>query len=311
MPNVSHLHTEFASSGALEFKSFWNHCTSSHTLSTRRVMHDPLSGSQLTIPTLLIRQDMASAFVYRVLATIVRFLPVRLRAKLWMYLRQLGQRRWQAEVNAQRIPGGMYVKLNLSALLRLSEGEATRFVGKHTNLPVPVVIDNFTYDKYTFLVTSRLPGRPLLSVYKHMPPEVEPKLSVQLSRILAPLRALPALSGAVCGFDGGPVYCARIRLHAAPAGPWQFVADFHQDLMRRTGGLTNNMPEGQSEAIHDVIRRAHSRPHRLCLTHNDLAPQNILVDGDYNITGIVDWEAAAWMPEYWYVNRLLRCNSYW
>ncbi|KAI0765154.1 hypothetical protein C8Q74DRAFT_1032705 [Fomes fomentarius] len=69
--------------------------------------------------------------------------------------------------------------------------------------------------------------------------------------------------------------------------------------MRRTGGLTYDMPSGQSEAIHDLIRRAHSRPHRLCLTHNDLAPQNILVGEDYNITGIVDWEAAAWMPEYW------------
>ena len=59
--------------------------------------------------------------------------------------------------------------------------------------------------------------------------------------------------------------------------------------------------EGQSEAIHDVVRRAHAGPHRICLTHNDLGPHNILVDDEWNITGIVDWEACAWMPEYWCV----------
>ncbi|KAI0769943.1 kinase-like protein [Fomes fomentarius] len=240
-----------------------------------------------------------SLFVYHILATVIRLFPIRLRARFWLYLRQLGQRRWKAHINVQRVSGGMYVKLNSSALHRLSEGEATRFVGKHTNVPVPVVIDNFEYEGHTFLITSRLPGHSLLSVYKRIPPEVELKLSAQLSQILASLRALSAPANAVCGFDGGPVYCYRISLHAAPAGPWPSIAEFHEDLMRRTKGLTYNVPEGQSEAICDTIRRAHSRPHRLCLTHNDLGPHNILVDDDYNITGIVDWEACAWMPEYW------------
>lgn len=246
---------------------------------------------------------MAPAFMYRSLAALVPFFPARLRAKFWLYLRVLGRRRWEEESVAQRVPGGVYVKIHT----RLSEGEATRFVGTRTNLPVPIVIDNFLHNNETFLVTTRLPGDPLVSRWSEVTPEVETKLGAQLSRILAPLRALPAPSDAVCGFDGGPVYCGRVRLHASPAGPWQSIADFHAELMHRTGGLTYAVPEGQSEAIDEVVRKAHSRPHRLCLTHNDLGPHNILVDHDFNVTGIVDWEACAWMPEYWCVTRV-RCG---
>ena len=34
-------------------------------------------------------------------------------------------------------------------------------------------------------------------------------------------------------------------------------------------------------------------------THADIAPRNIMVDAQYRITGIIDWEAAGWYPDYW------------
>ena len=46
-------------------------------------------------------------------------------------------------------------------------------------------------------------------------------------------------------------------------------------------------------------------PHstRSVFTHGDLCPRNILVNESLRITGIVDWEAAGWYPEYWeYIN---------
>ncbi|OSC96696.1 hypothetical protein PYCCODRAFT_1481808 [Trametes coccinea BRFM310] len=117
-----------------------------------------------------------------------------------------------------------------------------RFIGARTSLPqIPVVVDNFMLEGKTWLVMSRLPGHCLADVYPEITPEIEQRLSSQLSHILAPLRAIP------------------------PPGP----------------------------------ARAHSRPHEIRLTHNDLSAHNILVDDDWNITGIVDWEACAWMPEYW------------
>ena len=252
---------------------------------------------------------MAPAFVYRALAIFVHLLPVSLRAKVWNYLAVLGNRRWERESCSQRISGGMYVKR--STVHRLSEGHAIQFVGSRTSLPVPIVVDNFQHEGITYLVTSRLQGHPLMYRWVNMPPEAETKLSAQLSQLLAPLRAIPAPSDAVCAFGGGPVYCARIRFDTvSPAGPWQDVVKFHAELMLRTGGLTEYVPEGQSEVIHDVVRRAHAGSHRVCLTHNDLGPHNILVDDEWNITGIVDWEACGWMPEYWCVPRSLRDSDF-
>ncbi|PIL22947.1 hypothetical protein GSI_15643 [Ganoderma sinense ZZ0214-1] len=192
----------------------------------------------------------------------------------------------------------MYVKQ--SFLGGLEEGEAIRFVAAHTeSIPVPVVVDNLVYGKRSYLVMSRLPGEQLSWLYPELPLDAEPHLSAQLSRMLTPLRAIPApASSAVCSFGGGPVNCWRMTL-SPPLGPWESVAAFHEELMLRAGPLTYIPEDVDSEMVHDVIREVHSREYRLCLTHNDLGPHNILVDDRWNITGIVDWESCAWMPEYW------------
>ena len=239
---------------------------------------------------------MWNTFFYRALAAVVCLLPVSLRVKLWKHALRPGRRRWELESAAQRIPGGMYIKMS-TYRIRPTEALVLRYVYKHTSIPVPIVIDNFTHDGMTYLVMSRLPGYNLGCLYQQITPDVERLLSTQLSRILAPLRALIPPSGAICAFDGGPVYCGRIRLHVEPAGPWKSVTEFHENLLLRTGGL--EFPEHIDAAeANGVIRRAHARKHRICLTHNDLGPHNILVDENWTITGIIDWEAAAWMPEY-------------
>jgi len=42
-----------------------------------------------------------------------------------------------------------------------------------------------------------------------------------------------------------------------------------------------------------------AKKHRLYFSHCDIAPRNILVDDNCRPVGLVDWESAAWMPEYW------------
>ena len=46
-------------------------------------------------------------------------------------------------------------------------------------------------------------------------------------------------------------------------------------------------------------------------THADIAPRNIMVDQTHHITGILDWEAAGWYPDYWeYINIWKPSNDY-
>ncbi|CAK7230210.1 hypothetical protein SBRCBS47491_007509 [Sporothrix bragantina] len=49
------------------------------------------------------------------------------------------------------------------------------------------------------------------------------------------------------------------------------------------------------------------------LTHGGLSANNTMADGD-KVTAIIDWETAAWMPDYWeYANTWFvnPCNPYW
>ena len=102
---------------------------------------------------------MVPPIIHRLLAFVVSYLPVKLRADLWQRLVVMGQRSWSPESASQRILGGMYVKR--SFLGGLEEGEAMRFVAAHTTIPVPFVIDNLVYGERSYLVMSRLPGKQL------------------------------------------------------------------------------------------------------------------------------------------------------
>lgn len=254
--------------------------------------------------------------IYRILSTIIAVLPKRLRFRLWTHLHHRGRRIWHPEGRAQRIEGNMYIKL--SSLVRPSEGQVMQFVRRCTNngIPVPIVVDNVTIDGVTALVLSRLPGRTVIEVRDtlKMDERYSHKLSGQLTSLLFQLRSIPPPSESVCGFGGNsntPVHCERIAMDAKPRGPWPSVSDFHHYLVTRA---RLDIPPSKADIVLAQIRLSHSRQHRVCLTHNDLGPQNVLVDDEFNVTGLIDWEAAAWMPEYWlvslkFISRLFRHAS--
>ena len=190
----------------------------------------------------------------------------------------------------------MYIKRN--HVVRLTEGAVTEFVRKHTTIPVPMVIDTFTNaEGITTLVLSELPGDSLQASRDEygITEEQSRWVSRQLSPMLAQLRAIPPPSAAVSGFNDTQIFCERIMLGSRPWGPWPSVAEFHTFLLRSDV----QVPPDMYDEVWDKIKTVHSRNYRVCRTHNDFAPQNILVDKDYNVTGIVDWEASAWLPEYW------------
>lgn len=101
----------------------------------------------------------AIAILYHVLSAIIQVIPQRTRFWLWCCLIRRSNERWGQESKAQRLYGGTYI--TMSVLIRLTEGRVIEFVRNHTNVPVPVVIDNFAIDGATVLVLSR-PSRGVL-----------------------------------------------------------------------------------------------------------------------------------------------------
>ncbi|KAJ3516878.1 hypothetical protein NLJ89_g855 [Agrocybe chaxingu] len=146
------------------------------------------------------------------------------------------------------------------------------------------------------LLMTRLPGRPLDSID---PEQVDYDiLKADLVKILTRMRSFASPWGKrVCGVSGGPV-----RGPLMPAAPLPACADevAFQEYIRwvtgfagRTGGDAERVVKGKFFALPE---------HATVFTHGDLNNHNILVGDDGHICGIVDWEAAAWLPDYWEIS---------
>ena len=117
-------------------------------------------------------------------------------------------------------------------------------------------------------------------------------------RIVTLMRSFSSSWGdAICGADGGPVAGPLV-----PLSPLQACSDeaAFYNLIREIGNFA-----GRNK---DVVAPAEKffslPPHAVVFTHGDLNRHNIMVGPDGHITGTIDWEAAAWLPDYWEVSAM-------
>jgi aminoglycoside phosphotransferase len=96
--------------------------------------------------------------------------------------------------------------------------------------------------------------------------------------------------------SGGPIIDRRA---AAPGGcgPYNSEAD-----------LNSHLAKGVEKYLRQEIPAAFSRSHKSVFTHSDLFFSNVLVDGG-RLSGIVDWENAGFMPEYWEFTKAMRASA--
>ncbi|RPD53259.1 hypothetical protein L226DRAFT_540777 [Lentinus tigrinus ALCF2SS1-7] len=120
-----------------------------------------------------------------------------------------------------------------------------------------------------------------------------------LLSILASMRRFASPWGdAVCGMDGGHLYGPLVP--GSPLPPCANESAFY-DTLRIIGNLPN-VPQG-AEACLETAERFFALPrHAIVFTHGDLLRHNIMVGEDGHISGIIDWESAAWLPEYWEIS---------
>ncbi|KAI8996289.1 kinase-like domain-containing protein [Trametes punicea] len=134
---------------------------------------------------------------------------------------------------------------------------------------------------------------------KQMPPptldlsDAEPLLQ-DLRNALKELRSLEAPSPAVAGLFGRPLRCVRGG-ESAMIGPFEHQRQFKHTIFGQSGlGLIdgNNVP-----GLRRLAAAVNAKEHRICFTHADLAPRNVLIK-DGRLSGIVDWECAGWYPDW-------------
>ena len=128
----------------------------------------------------------------------------------------------------------------------------------------------------------------------------------QLQQYLAELRGIK--SDFISNVDGGPCCDQFFTNEDLRRGPYTTEKAFHE-------GLVDALQErGKTAWFHMVSRFVKSLDgHETVLTHNDMAPRNIIVR-DGKVAAIIDWELCGYYPDYWeYVKAYLWADweSFW
>ncbi|KAL1941155.1 hypothetical protein VTO73DRAFT_7367 [Trametes versicolor] len=198
--------------------------------------------------------------------------------------------------------GGVHEQEGLAMNLARAMGvPAPRFIsfgslGAHTICP-------------SILMTS-VPGYPL---DWFDPGEVDMDVvAADLTHILARMRSYASPHGAaVCGVAG-----REIRGPMVPASPLEPFADEDAFKARLRSFVTNARMEVLTDGVKPdkmegdlASLRTHAEtaetclfalpPHAIVFTHGDLNMRNIMIGPDGHVCGIIDWDSAAWLPEYW------------
>lgn len=228
-------------------------------------------------------------------------MPVEKRFRFWMSLVKIGRRIWgHTSTSTQRILGGLLVKYGLGVVP--NEATVMQLIARSTAIPVPRVVDCVTWEDRTLIVQDYVNGIELAQVFRKLDAEQLRKVGESLRTLLAQLRSIPHPPDAgIAAFGGGPVLDLRISMFEHPFGPFSSLREFNQALLEHS---TLEIPEDEREAFESTISpvyRCDEARYKIVLTHDDLHPANILVNRrDHStILAIIDWEYAAWMPEYW------------
>ena len=211
-----------------------------------------------------------------------------MRELCYHVLLKVGQYRYHSNSISQlvkRVPFGLYIK----ECHRSQENEPTALsmVNKHTTIPAPLLVDTFRNKDGLFMVMTKVRGDMLKDVFHLMTYEERDRFADDLRSYIKQLQSIPNPTP----YLFANTYGGKVSDHRVPdmkCGPFNTEADFNNHLYHIGVGPT----------LKASIAEVHSRKHRSCFTHSDLHPTNILVEGG-RLSGIVDWECAAFMPEYW------------
>ncbi len=199
------------------------------------------------------------------------------------------------------LPFGFILKIT-SPRKAAKEADIIRFVQRHTSIPVPRVVASDEAFGSRYLVMKRTAGEDLDAVWETLEPAQRTRIVEQLRSYIAQLRSLPSPHDrAVCSLNGAPLWDGRITC-CDTVGPFANEDAFNDRLLETTAIYDKRatLPEFRSHLRGD---------HAIVFTHGDIAPRNIIVDGD-TIVALLDWEHAGWYPEHWEMVKAMWCPPY-
>ncbi|KPM39857.1 hypothetical protein AK830_g6710 [Neonectria ditissima] len=183
------------------------------------------------------------------------------------------------------------------------EANTIRFVGdKASEVPVPEVVYSWIdHDlNRTFLITKRVRGQTLERAWPQLSPPQRTRIAHDIARFCVILAA--NTSSRFETVTGCGVYEARLMESAHPSHPtWlpRILGPFSLEAIR------DYMANISTEPAPDIDQPFH-------FYHADLGPTNIMISEDGNlVTGIIDWESAAYYPKFWVATKPVYAGAFW
>lgn len=182
------------------------------------------------------------------------------------------------------------------------EAETIKFIAANTQIPVPRIYETFVYKGRLYIVMQRLRGKPAFTDWTAKSEETKNKICNQLRDFVRQMREVKRAphESSVSNVVGGPIYDQRLPKRSF-WGPFDSIQAFHRELRN---GVELPLVGKDSETSSDFLELTEliqfhegiwSQP---VLTHGDLSSFNIMLYED-EVTGIIDWETAGWLPPYW------------
>ncbi|KAF8956625.1 kinase-like domain-containing protein [Flammula alnicola] len=228
----------------------------------------------------------------RVLLHLWLSLPSAMRLRAYQALIKIGDLLYDFNGSPKcfRLPFGLYAKVGYNVLM--AEANVMRYLKAHTTMLIPSVVDAIPVPSGAFIVMTRLDGEPLLGKLEEMSEQQLASFAEDLKSNFAQLRAVPQPKDGprISGWGGGNLRAGRIE--STRIGPFSTERDLYDYMI----SMSHIM---EQERLKVVARELHSTPHQIVLSHGDIHPTNLLVDRNNKLSGIIDWECCAWMPDYW------------
>lgn len=181
--------------------------------------------------------------------------------------------------------GGTFYEIGMMA----QEPEIHEIVRSETSIPAAEILAHDTSRKVVdrnFLIMEKLPGTALSDISGLSMDFYDPVLE-QVGRMLAELHRvtqdLYGYLGAHNCMEPQPDWSSAFRVM------WNKLID---DIV--AVGAYDDSEADTLRQLHDACSEAFDRPVDASLLHMDIWGQNILVDRDGQVTGLVDWDRALW-----------------
>ena len=181
--------------------------------------------------------------------------------------------------------GGTFYEIGMMA----QEPEVHDTVRTRTTIPVAKIYRHDTSRAVVdrdFLIMEKLPGE-ALSELPNVTHEFYNRVLEQVGRMLAQLHPITAESYGYLG--------AHHCMEPQPDWPSAFHVMWNRLIDDIVGvGAYDDKEATMLRRLLDKCMRAFQRPVPSSLLHMDIWAQNILVDSQGNVTGLVDWDRALW-----------------